>query len=83
MHTLGQYGYAFSMVLACLSCIAASTIGSYAMIRLMFASDVRIDNGRFFVVLPTSEIEVNWFLPSVFTAAACLWALIALGFHAL
>lgn len=83
MHTLGQYGYAVSMIIACLSCITASVIGAYAMIALMFASDVRIDNGQYYAVLPTSEIRVNWQLPATFAAAACLWTLIALGFHAL
>jgi hypothetical protein len=83
MHTLGQYGYAFSMIMACLATIIASVIGIYAMIALMFASDVRIDNGRYYAVLPTSEISVNWQLPSFFAGAGCLWALIALGFHAL
>lgn len=83
MHTFGQYGYAFSLSLACLAIIAASLTGAYGMIALMFASDVRADNGRYFAVLPTSEIEVNWTLPGWFAAAACLWTLIGLGFHAL
>jgi hypothetical protein len=83
MHTLGQYGYAVSMIFACLGLITASVIGAYGMLALAFASDVRVDNGRYYAVLPTSEIRVNWQLPGVFAVASCLWALVALGFHAL
>lgn len=83
MHTFGQYGYAVSLIIACLALLVAIVIAGYGMIALMFASDVRVDNGRYYAVLPTSEISVNYQLPGLFVVAAILWTFIGLGFHAL
>ena len=81
MHTVAQYGYAFSMVFALIALLIAIIIGLYAQIQLGRAIFATAESDCGQVILDKSEVEVNWAFPAVFLIAAVLWTLIGLGFH--